>query len=147
VRSDSIGLDNHSVHGLPDESNGHGSDGHHHPHVHDINERMMYNLRKAMYELAPTSSCASFPPLLASALSTTRNYLPRCLRLYHGTSQEFLSMLPHMASMFVIGATATLSNSLPYPARYGHAIRYAVLHTFPFNAHLSLIVNTLVSPA
>jgi len=54
-------------------------------------------------------------------------------------------MLPHMASMFVIGATATLSNSLPYPARYGHAIRYAVLHTFPFNAHLSLIVNTLVS--
>jgi len=39
VRSDSIGLDNHSVHGLPDESNGHGSDGHHHPHVHDINEK------------------------------------------------------------------------------------------------------------
>src|SRR6267142_820557 len=59
-----------------------------------LTKRMMYNLRKAMYELAPTSSCASFPPLLASALSTTRNYLPRCLRLYHGTSQEFLSCCP-----------------------------------------------------
>ena len=39
IRSDSIGLDSHSVHGLPDELKGHGSDGHHHPQVHDINEK------------------------------------------------------------------------------------------------------------
>ena len=36
-RSDSIGLD--SVHGLPDEPKGHGSEGHHHIQVHEINEK------------------------------------------------------------------------------------------------------------
>jgi hypothetical protein len=39
ARGDSIGLDSHSLHGLPDESKAHGSDGHHHLQVIDINEK------------------------------------------------------------------------------------------------------------
>ena len=38
-RSDSIGLDSHSVHGLSDEPKGHGSEGHHHIQVHEISEK------------------------------------------------------------------------------------------------------------
>lgn len=38
-RSDSIGLDSHSVHGPPDEPKDHGSEGHHHIQVHEINEK------------------------------------------------------------------------------------------------------------
>jgi serine/threonine kinase 32 len=36
-RSDSIGLDSHSVHGLPDETKGH--EGHHHVKIHEMNEK------------------------------------------------------------------------------------------------------------
>jgi len=36
-RSDSIGLDSHSVHGLPDETKGH--EGHHHVEIHEMNEK------------------------------------------------------------------------------------------------------------
>jgi len=36
-RSDSIGLDSHSVHGLPDETKGH--EGHHHIEIHEMNEK------------------------------------------------------------------------------------------------------------
>jgi hypothetical protein len=35
----SIGLDSHSMHGLPDEYNGHSSEGLHHPPPHDISEK------------------------------------------------------------------------------------------------------------
>jgi hypothetical protein len=38
-RGDSIGVDGHSVHGLPDEYKAHSSEGHHHLQVHDMNEK------------------------------------------------------------------------------------------------------------
>jgi hypothetical protein len=38
-RGDSIGLDSHSMHGLPDETKGHGSEGHHHIEIHEMNEK------------------------------------------------------------------------------------------------------------
>jgi hypothetical protein len=42
-RSDSIGLDTHSIHGLPDEYKGPSSEGHHHLPVHDIREKEQEN--------------------------------------------------------------------------------------------------------
>jgi hypothetical protein len=38
-RGDSVGLDSHSLHGLPEDYRVHGSEGHHHLQIHDINEK------------------------------------------------------------------------------------------------------------
>src|SRR5579863_8473839 len=90
-----------------------------------------------MYDLSRTPLFACFlPPTSRPGTATSRYYLPRCLRLYQGTSQEFLSRCSIWRAMcFVIGATATLSNSLLYPA--SSWARFAVPHTFPVHAHLS----------
>lgn len=43
-RSDSIALDSHSMHGLPDEYKGPNSEGHNHISVNDTNEKDQENV-------------------------------------------------------------------------------------------------------
>jgi hypothetical protein len=70
---------------------------------------------------------APFP--LGPRLSTTRNCLPRCPRLYQEMSQVFLT-LPHMAPMFCHWCHCHSFKFASLPARFW--ARLAVLHTFSF---------------
>jgi hypothetical protein len=96
-----------------------------------------------MYDLAPTVTRV-FPSLTSRIGTVPYPQLPPTLSTAIPWNVAGVSlMLPHLASMFCHRCHRHSFKFASLPCTSW--ARYAVLHTFPFNAHLSLIVNTLVS--